>query len=543
MTSTTARWSIYGLSNMLPCRLRLPVFLAMSGGVDSSVTALLLTKLSDQYTASCLRPLTLLPIYMRNWSTLEESDRFEPGSGGAAGCEWQREWESVQDVCRALQLEKEPQLVDLSREYWASVFEPSLDVWQRGDTPNPDVLCNREIKFGALVRRLIGSEQGREGGEELEVGASRASPQTWIATGHYARVAHDASTGETQLHRARHRGKDQSYFLSSVPSTALSRALFPLAGLTKPEVRDLARRYGLPTAAKKESMGLCFVGKRATRVPAVVDDGGPSSLVGPPSAAVHPSLTSAAPTFGGWLSGYLPPSTPYTRPGPILAAADGASSLTPIGTHEGLHTLTIGQRAKLPGLKQRWFIAAKRVRMLTERSESEEAVGVGVGVGEAIVVPGHDHPLLQCVHVEVPSSSFQWVSASGPPSELAEAGAGPDLGVPLLAQLRHRSPEVPCRVSLRRSRMSTSGPLLRITFDVDADGRRPTAVCPGQTLALYDGQRCLGSVVVPGPGDGNGEAVAVGAGGVKTVAELQQSVGDAEEQTVAKTLLQGQSPV
>lgn len=165
--------------------------------------------------------------------------------------------------------------IDLSNEYWLQVFEPSINAWQSGQTPNPDVSCNREIKFGALMNRVLGSpsppsSSGRERGRKF------------LATGHYARVDWTEG-GRTKLLRSADMTKDQTYYLSSVPEAQLSRvsdiisilrkahadttscsaqALFPLAGLKKTEVRELAKKYGLPTASRQESMGVCFIGER-----------------------------------------------------------------------------------------------------------------------------------------------------------------------------------------------------------------------------------------------------------------------------------------
>ncbi|CAO1622772.1 unnamed protein product [Parajaminaea phylloscopi] len=450
------------------------VFVAMSGGVDSSVVALLLSQHAETLGGS--GSLALEPIFMRNWSTLEESGDFEPGSGGAAGCEWQQEWESVQAVCHTLKLPS-PRLVDLSREYWTGVFAPSLEEWQNGRTPNPDVLCNREIKFGTLLDQLIPPSK-------RNCHPIAGQRRSWLATGHYAKVVRPSPNEKIQLHRADDPHKDQSYFLSSVTSQALSHALFPLAGLTKPEVRKLASDWHLPSAKRKESMGLCFVGKRGKgqQGGAALDQG---SQVG---STKQPTKTN---TFGAWLSSYLAPSSPYTSPGPIRSAVDG----NVLGRHEGLHTLTIGQGARLSGQREKWFVAAKTIR--------HEVDGSGLDQPEAtvLVVPGNSHPLLMCTRIELPIEAFVWISEDGPPARLLDATTGKSqVGVRpprLAAQVRHRGGEIACDVECippANSTVEPQGATLRVSFPA---GHRPVAICPGQVLALYDGQQCLGSGVIP----------------------------------------------
>lgn len=231
----------------------------MSGGVDSSVATRLL--LEQGYDVS--------PVFMRNWDTLDEEKR------GSGGCEWERDWEDVRRVCREHLGGVKPELVDLTREYWTTVFEPALEGWAAGVTPNPDVTCNqcacavsssccrsgreresdswcfplanRHIKFKVLPERLLARDAS-----------------AWISTGHYAQLLPSPlNTAEPALHRAANLAKDQSHYLSTSPVSALRRTLFPLGGFaSKDEVRDLARRWGMHTGDKKDSMGICFVGAR-----------------------------------------------------------------------------------------------------------------------------------------------------------------------------------------------------------------------------------------------------------------------------------------
>ncbi|TDL24983.1 5-methylaminomethyl-2-thiouridylate-methyltransferase [Rickenella mellea] len=260
------------------------VVVAMSGGVDSSVTARLLV--DQEYDLSA--------VFMRNWDTRDENASDE-------GCEWERDWEDVQRVCRMIGIPC--QMVDLSREYWNHVFGPSLTQWEHGNTPNPDVWCNRHIKFGALMERLI-PLHGK-----------------WLATGHYAGTEWDTEHSRPKLVRPLDRRKDQTFFLSNIPESRLRSAIFPLHHIQKDEVRRLAIKYALPTAKREESMGLCFIGKRRR--------------------------------FNAFLSEYL-----YPREGRIIHLESGQQ----LGTHRGLWNLTIGQGAKISGQPEPMFVAHKNSR-------------------------------------------------------------------------------------------------------------------------------------------------------------------------------------
>lgn len=240
-------------------------------------------------------------------------------------------------------------MIDLSREYWHRVFEPSLKAWELGVTPNPDVWCNREIKFGALLERLSIFTQ--------------TPNNTWFATGHYARKSWSSPTSpdkppRPKLLSAADHNKDQSYYLSSISEKGLRDALFPLQNLNKPQVRELAKKYRLPTADRAESMGLCFVGEKAQ--------------------------------FDHFLSSYLP-----SNPGPIMDLTTNKE----IGKHAGLWTYTIGERAKIGGMLMKMFVAKKDMRK-----------------NIIYVVPGSNHEALffNGLHVQ----DFSWIWADAPPADL-----------------------------------------------------------------------------------------------------------------------------
>ncbi len=266
------------------------VIVALSGGVDSAVTALLLRDAG--YAVECL--------HMSNW---DDDDGY---------CDAARDFQDARRVAAALGLPLHR--VSFAREYRERVFAHFLAESERGRTPNPDVLCNREIKFGVLRRYAE-----RLGGQ-------------WLATGHYARVGRDA--GRPQLLKGKDPGKDQSYFLHAVAEDDLRNVLFPLGELTKREVREIARTARLPVAEKKDSTGICFIGERP---------------------------------FAEFLARYV-----AAQPGTIRSI-DGA----PLGRHAGLAFYTLGQRHGLGigGIADRpdapWYVVGKD----TERNELIVAQG------------------------------------------------------------------------------------------------------------------------------------------------------------------------
>jgi tRNA-specific 2-thiouridylase len=261
------------------------VIVGLSGGVDSSVAALLLKRAGHEVTG----------LFMKNW---EDDDTEEY-------CSSRQDLIDAAAAADVIGIDLE--VVNFSAEYKDRVFADFLREYQAGRTPNPDVLCNSEIKFRAFLDHA------------LRLGAEK------IATGHYAQVREFVGTsgGEWQLLKAEDGTKDQSYFLYRLDQTQLSKTLFPVGALYKREVRRIAEQAGLPNHAKKDSTGICFIGERP---------------------------------FRDFLARYLP-----KQPGEIRLADNDRV----VGSHEGLMYYTIGQREGLGigGVKGApevpWYVAGK----------------------------------------------------------------------------------------------------------------------------------------------------------------------------------------
>jgi tRNA (5-methylaminomethyl-2-thiouridylate)-methyltransferase len=328
----------------------------LSGGVDSSVAALLLQQAGYSVTG----------VFMRNWDA-----RDEAGSSGAAPCEDSSASDLASARAVAASLRIPLHTVDFSAAYWTGVFEQWLAGYARGVTLNPDAACNRVVKFGAFRELAL----GRLGGDV-------------VATGHYAQVLPGEGGGcGARLLAAADGAKDQSDFLATVPSPSLARVLFPLGGFSKAQVRRLARDAGLPTAARAESMGICFVGKRRS--------------------------------LAGFLGGYLRPTAGELR----LVGAAGAPSL---GTARCAEALTVGQRARVAGRPEALFVAANGLRAMTEAAEAAARAG-GAPQPQppptVWVVPGTRHPALLSSAVAAEMRDFHWVAGAPPPALGAAADA------------------------------------------------------------------------------------------------------------------------
>ena len=270
------------------------VVVGLSGGVDSSVAAYLLKE----------QGYDVLGVFMQNWEDLEDNEY----------CTIKEDSMDAIAVADCLGIDIE--IVNFAKEYKDRVFSYFLEEYQNGCTPNPDILCNSEIKFKSFLEHAI------------NIGAN------YIATGHY--VDKVSLGNQSVLAKATDPNKDQSYFLYRLNQYQISRAIFPLAHITKPEIRQIAAKLKLPTANKKDSTGICFIGEQP---------------------------------FRQFLKRYMP-----TTPGRMITP-DGKI----MGEHIGLMYYTLGQRKGLGigGQGEPWFVADKNL-----------------ATNELIVVQGHDHPLL-----------------------------------------------------------------------------------------------------------------------------------------------------
>ncbi|MCB5190324.1 tRNA 2-thiouridine(34) synthase MnmA [Methylobacillus arboreus] len=292
------------------------VIVGLSGGVDSSVAALLLKEQGYEVTG----------LFMKNWED-DDTDEYCPAKQ-----------DLIDAAAVADKLGIEIEAVNFSKEYKERVFANFLEEYSAGRTPNPDILCNSEIKFKAFLDHAMAL------GGDL------------IATGHYAQVRE--KNGLFQLMKADDGTKDQSYFLYRLNQTQLSKTLFPLGHLLKREIREIARRAGLPTSEKKDSTGICFIGERP---------------------------------FQEFLSRYLP-----RTPGEIQTPEGKV-----VGQHNGLMYYTMGQRQGLGigGSKESngepWFVAGKDMQR-----------------NVLVVVQGHDHPLL--LNDGLVAGNLHWIAGEDP---------------------------------------------------------------------------------------------------------------------------------
>ncbi|NGX42741.1 MAG: tRNA-specific 2-thiouridylase MnmA [Chlamydiae bacterium] len=290
------------------------IVVGMSGGVDSSVAALLLKQ----------QGYRVIGMFMKNW---EEKD--ENGT-----CQSAKEYDDVARVCNKIDIPYYS--VNFTKEYWDNVFAQCLEEFKKGHTPNPDVLCNREIKFKVLLEKA----------KELD--------GDYLATGHYCQIGEN--DGECQLLKGADPNKDQSYFLYTITSETLRSVLFPIGGMLKSEVREIARKHDLPTAEKKDSTGICFIGER---------------------------------NFKTFLNQYID-----FQPGDFENTKGDV-----VGKHDGVSFYTIGQRKGLGigGAGDAWYV-----------------VGKDIPRNVVIIDQGANHPAL--FSDRLAATELSWVSPKGPPA-------------------------------------------------------------------------------------------------------------------------------
>ncbi|MCA1806201.1 MAG: tRNA 2-thiouridine(34) synthase MnmA [Xanthomonadaceae bacterium] len=354
------------------------VMVGLSGGVDSAVAALLLLEQGCQVEA----------LFMKNW---EEDD-------GPEYCSAAVDLEDATAVSEQLGIPLHT--INFSAEYWDRVFEYFLAEYRAGRTPNPDVLCNREIKFRAFLDHAL-----RQGADH-------------IATGHYAQLGE--RNGRMELRKGADPDKDQSYFLHQLDQRALRHSLFPIGHLPKAEVRRLAEAAGFPNHAKKDSTGICFIGERR---------------------------------FRDFLARYLP-----AQPGEIRSV-DGER----LGEHQGLMYHTLGQRQGL-GIggvqgkgEEPWYVVDKDL----ERNV-------------LVVAQGGSHPALY--HQGLHASQLHWIS-----------GSAPQAPFPCSARIRYRQQDQACVIE------RLDGDRCEVRFDIPQ-----RAISPGQSIAFYAGDVCLGGGIIEG---------------------------------------------
>uniref|UniRef100_A0A8D0ATJ2 Mitochondrial tRNA-specific 2-thiouridylase 1 n=1 Tax=Sander lucioperca TaxID=283035 RepID=A0A8D0ATJ2_SANLU len=372
------------------------VVCAMSGGVDSSVAALLLKR----------RGYSVTGVFMKNWDSLDER----------GVCTTEKDCEDAYRVCQTLDIPFHQ--VSYVKEYWHEVFSKLLKEYEKGRTPNPDILCNKHIKFNHFHKYAVNT-----------LGADA------MATGHYARTSQEDEEvfqqtptaspitlfrnrfeirNPVRLYKGADLLKDQTFFLSQISQDALRQTMFPLAGLTKEFVKKIAAEAGFHHVLKKKEV------------------------------YIHRH--------------YLEP-----KPGNFVSIQDGAV----MGTHKGWFTLTLGQRARIGGQRDPWFVVDK-----------------DIATGDVFVAPTTNHPAL--FRDTVRTERFHWVTVD-PPPELVKTHM-----MECHFRFIHQMPLTPCTVTLNMNGsvwISLSQPIRALT--------------PGQFAVLYKGDECLGSgkIVQLGPSE------------------------------------------
>lgn len=386
------------------------VVVGLSGGVDSSVTAYLLKEQGYE----------VIGMFMKNWHDDSVTISNE--------CPWLDDSNDAMIVAQHLGIPF--QAIDLSVEYKQRIVDYMFAEYQRGRTPNPDVLCNREIKFDIFLKAA------------LKLGAD------YVATGHYARRGEIEVKGKKvyQLLAGKDPNKDQSYFLCQLTQEQLSRALFPIGELLKSEVRDIAKKAGLPTAEKKDSQGLCFIGK--VHLPDFLQQ----KLLPKKGKAIEIGADASVFKNGKSNSDIEHLTEPF-----IFTPELG----NVIGEHNGAHYYTIGQRKGLN-------IGGKPKPMFIIGTDTDKNV-IYMGMGE-------DHPGLHRKGLFIPAADEHWVR--------------PDLALKngeqrnYMARIRYRQKLEPCTLHKRENG-------LYIIFETPQK-----AITPGQFAAWYEGEELIGSGVI-----------------------------------------------
>jgi len=386
------------------------VVVGLSGGVDSSVAAYLLIEQGYE----------VIGIFMKNWHDDSVTISKE--------CPWLDDSNDAMIVAQHLGIPF--QAIDLSNEYKERIVDYMFAEYKAGRTPNPDILCNREIKFDIFLNTA------------LKLGAH------YVATGHYARKAEIEIDGEKRyrLLAGKDPNKDQSYFLCQLTQGQLSKALFPVGELLKPEVRAIAKKAGLTTAEKKDSQGLCFIGK--VHLPEFLQQ----RLETKKGKVIEVSASSSV-FQNGWAENDLIHLTePY---------AFHPESGEVVGEHQGAHYYTIGQRRglNLGGFERPLFVIG---------TDTEKNI-IYTGMGE-------DHPGLYRQGLFIPLADEHWVRE--------DLKMKPGQSGEFMARIRYRQTLEACRLHQKENG-------LYILFEKPQRG-----VTPGQFAAWYEGEELIGSGVI-----------------------------------------------
>ena len=386
------------------------VVVGLSGGVDSSVTAYLLKEQGYE----------VIGMFMKNWHDDSVTISNE--------CPWLDDSNDAMIVAQHLGIPF--QAIDLSAEYKERIVDYMFAEYQRGRTPNPDVLCNREIKFDIFLKAA------------LKLGAD------YVATGHYARKAETTDNGKTiyRLLSGKDPNKDQSYFLCQLTQEQLSKSLFPIGELLKPEVREIARKMNLVTADKKDSQGLCFVGK--VHLPDFLQQ----RLVPKKGKVIEVAGTLFENTKGYDDDDLKALSAPF-----VFTPNDGKV----IGEHNGAHYYTIGQRKGLNigGYAKPLFVIG---------TNTDDNV-IYMGMGE-------DHPGLYRRGLFIANDDEHWIR------EDLRMSIGESRKYQ--ARIRYRQRLAGCTLFKKEEG-------LFIIFD-----QPMKSITPGQFAAWYDGEELIGSGVI-----------------------------------------------
>jgi len=393
------------------------VIIGLSGGVDSSVAAWILKE--QGYDVEGL--------FMRNWH--DTTGLLQ------SNCHWEDDVMFAEMVAKKLGIPFH--FVDLSKEYRKRVVDYMFEEYGKGRTPNPDILCNREIKFDSFVQEAV-----KLGGE-------------YIATGHYCRKEEITAGGKTiyRLLAGRDENKDQSYFLCQLSQAQLARALFPVGGMTKSEVRATAARLKLPTAHRKDSQGICFVGK--VHLPTFLRqklEPKKGDIIEIPADALSENRHAGLPVddLTGEELKYL--VSPH-----FFDPSMGKRA----GTHNGAHYFTIGQRKgiNIGGYREPLFV-----------------IGIDAEQNILYVGEGQSHPGLYRKGLFVRRDEVHWVR---PDLEMEEGECRE-----YLVRIRYRQP-------LQKAKLFTRKEGIYLIFN-----KLQRGITPGQFAAWYDGDEVIGSGVI-----------------------------------------------